>query len=200
MFESKTDKIVLENYGLKMELVVRQEKRPVFERRFVMENGDRLNLEQVEELKSSGKVSEGAIAKVEWEKADPQWVGGETESVLLYDEELFADNPAQVWYFGTSDGPIITTLPPIEDNNSEYLTFMDPAHVQYTQQGNINLVPIFGVARTMEMHKSAVKQRVSLSPVMAEVYMQFIMQNRQFKYELRPTRPMATTPPMEIAD
>lgn len=185
----------IEHYGMKLELGIREEKRTTWHQRFELESGERLTIEEVKELKKSGKVGEGAIAKVVWEEGPPEWVGQETSYTWLYDQETFVDKPATVLYFGTTDGPIIATVADITDT-SEWVTLIDPAHVQYSPNGQINLLPIFGVARRMEMHRSALRQRAQLSPMLAEVYLQFVMQNRQFKYELRPSKPMATTPPV----
>lgn len=191
----RNETILIEKYGMRMSLRQTLEKRPQWETRYVLENGERLTPQQAQALKNSAQVDEGTIAKVEWEECPAEWVGATPVSARLYDTETFEEG-AEVWFFGTSHGPIIGTLCP-HTVPRDWLKLYDPAHVQHTAQGQINLLPIFGVARTMELHVSSIKQRVPLNAIMAEVYLQFVMQNRQFKYELRPAKPMATSQPLE---
>lgn len=193
-FEVENETVVISKYGMRTEMQFSKETRSKLERFYLLEDGTKLDAAGVARLKEEGKVGEGAIARVLWEETEDVIVGLQPELCTLYDSERWQAG-ISVFLFGTTDGPIISCVKNNEGRgDADWVTFWDPAHVQYSANGQINLVPIFGVTRKMEMHVTSVKQRAVPSEVIAEVYMQFVMQNRQFAYELRPRKPMAATP------
>ncbi len=95
----------------------------------------------------------------------------------------------------TADGPIMGI---VFGSDSKAVTLMDPCLVQFDGT-RITLSPIFNVARTLRLNRSAIRTTQAPAEMLTAVYPGFIIQNRMFKYQLKPVLPFATTPDLETS-
>lgn len=117
----------------------------------------------------------------------------ETERVIfaqMQDDDL-CQQPMNVEVLSTSDGPMLALTHTQASANSAYLDLVDPCIVQFDGKARINLMPIFGVTRTLRLAKSAIRARFPPTQLLVGIYPGFLIQNKMCKYELRANLPFA---------
>ena len=140
-------------------------------------------------------VEQGATLHVDWVRTDDKLAKSYVEFVHFTDTEDCQE--AVVELFGTPDGPILGI---IMHESEQEITLADPCVVIVNdQKGSISYMPIFNVARTLRLERSAIRSRQAPAEVIVASYPGFILQNRMYLYQLKPKAPMAVSPEMDNA-
>lgn len=184
--ETKTFK----KFGMKFILCVMQEKRQKWETKFRDENGNELDLEDEETKKLIQE--EKVKPDVSWEPVDDTIDVSYVSSVSFQDEEDCTE-AKRIEVLSTPDGPILGI---VYLDEADYVELLDPCLIQYDGK-RITYKPIFNVARSLKIYKSAIRSRQAPAEVIIASYPGFILQNRMFMYQLKPAIPFAATPPVD---
>lgn len=151
--------------------------------------GNLLDLQDEDVMKA---IQDGDVKPVvEWVKTDDIIEKAHISHVEVIDPSLEGKGPQELRVFMAADGPImgIVTSSLREDAYCIY----DPCLVNYDGR-RVSHHPIFNVARSMELHKSAVRCHMAPAEILVASYPGFMIQNRMMKYQLKPNLPMAATP------
>lgn len=138
-------------------------------------------------------VKHGAKLHVDWIKTDVKIAKSYVEFVRFSDNEDTEDAPVEI--LATPDGPILGI---IKEETEHEITLLDPCVVVLNdQKGSISYMPIFNVARTLRLERSAIRSRQAPAEIIVASYPGFILQNRMYLYQLKPKAPMAVSPEMD---
>jgi len=130
----------------------------------------------------------------------PDWIETEDTVSKSYVEFVeFTDNEdcraARVEILATADGPILGI---VQDETEAEVVLLDPCVVTVNdQKGSISYMPIFNVARTLRLTKSAIRSRQAPAEIIVASYPGFVLQNRMYMYQLKPKVPLAVSPEMD---
>ena len=132
---------------------------------------------------------------MDWEKTEEILESKYVEWARRTDPDIEAegdDLPIEVWT--TSDGPILGTVLPHTELRPDYVRMHDPCVVIFDGKTRINLVPVFNVARTLEIRKDAIKSIMPPNEILLALYPGFILLNRQCGYQLKPHVALQSSP------
>ena len=96
-----------------------------------------------------------------------------------------------IYLYSTADGPMLAIA---LKNTAESIELLDPCIVAFDGKAHIKLVPIFGVARVLTIARTSVRTWQPPMEMLLAIYPGFLVQNRSYKYQLRPNVPFVTTP------
>ena len=138
-------------------------------------------------------IEDGGTPHVDWIETDVKIAKSYVEFVNFTDKE--GTNGAPVVLFGTPDGPILGIVK--EGDDTSY-TLLDPCVIVVNdQKGSISYMPIFNVARTLRLEKSAIRSQQIPAEVIVANYPGFILQNRMYMYQLKPKIPFEVSPELD---
>lgn len=96
--------------------------------------------------------------------------------------------------FGTVEGPIMGIT--LERRDDDVL-LLDPCIVHFEDtKGILRLLPILNVARTLRLRMSAVRSIQAPAESLVAIYPGFVIQNKMFKYQLKPRVAVTQTEPL----
>jgi hypothetical protein len=182
---------IFEKFGTSYHLYEVVERRPEWKQMLRTADGELLdpgNRERLEALPKDTEVS------VSWEETDNMIECTYLERVEVKDPDPdFTSTPKPLVLYSTPDGPIMGVL--LETLDDEYV-LLDPCVVQYRDR-RIQLFPIFNVARTLRLKKSAVKSEQTPDKILVGAYPGFVIQNKMMKYQLKPNVPFIESPEVD---
>jgi hypothetical protein len=186
--ETKT----FEKFDMFFTMGVVTEIRHQWTRQLKNRKGEVLDPSDIEALKT--KLEEDEKPQVEWIKTDALVRNSYVEWARFQDLED-CQKAKQVAIFSTADGPILGI---VLDESETNVFLADPCVINYNQKsGSIQYLPIFNVARTLQLRKSAIRTRSAPAEIIIASYPGFILQNRMYQYQLRPTVAMESTPELD---
>jgi len=162
----------------------------------VYKDKDGMRLTQEELQKMTDPSAQGLVA--DWEKTDEILESQYVEFARRRDPDIEAegiDFPVEVWT--TSDGIILGTVLPNSELQPGYVRMYDPCVVIYDGKSRINLVPIFNVARILQIREDAIKSIMPPASILLALYPGFILQNRQCVYQLKPQVALEVSPVLD---
>jgi len=95
----------------------------------------------------------------------------------------------------TPSGPLMGI---VVYEDADIITLMDPAVINYDGT-TVKFHAVFGVARRMDISKKAIITRLAPVEILLGSYPGFVIQNRMFKYQLRPVTPLAQTSELDAS-
>lgn len=134
--------------------------------------------------------TEGTPVRQEWQRTGEILKVAEViDAVLKDDDRCQVARP--IYLYSTADGPILAIA---LRNSPESIELLDPCIVVYNGKSQLDLVPIFGVSRVLTLARTALRSWQPPNELLLAAYPRFLIQNRMYKYQLRPLVPFATTP------
>lgn len=128
---------------------------------------------------------------VDWTQTGKTHTSSYVEFAMVKDQGFCAGGNV-IEVYATADGPIMGIN--IKDDDHE-ITLVDPCIVMFDGKvGNIQLMPIFNVARKLRLKKAAIRSVQAPAEVLLAAYPGFLINNRMAKYQLKPRVPFAATP------
>lgn len=180
-----------EKFGMTFFMGIVTETRRQWTRVLKDQNDKVITATKPEELQE--RIEKGDTFRVDWVETDAQVAQSHVEFVRFTDNEETKEAPVEL--FGTPDGPILGI---IKETDDESITLLDPCVVVVNdQKGSISYMPIFNVARTLRLERSAIRSRQAPAEVIVASYPGFILQNRMYMYQLKPKIPFEVSPEMD---
>lgn len=96
-----------------------------------------------------------------------------------------------IYLYSTADGPLLAIA---LKNTTDAVELLDPCIVVFDGKSKINLLPIFGVSRVFNLARAALRSWQAPMELLLAAYPGFLVQNRMYRYQLRPSVPFVTTP------
>lgn len=128
---------------------------------------------------------------VDWVQTGKMHTSSYVEFALVRDQGLCAGGKSLEMY-STADGPIMGIN--VKEDADE-VTLVDPCVIVFDSKGgHIQLMPIFNVARTLRLKKSAIRAVQTPAEILIAAYPGFLINNRMSKHQLKPKVPFAATP------
>lgn len=181
-----------QKFGMSFRLCMVIETRDQWARIVLNKKGEVLDPTKPDDLQR--KLELGESPTVEWRKTGELTSNEYVQAAFFSDEE--DTETKRIELLSTPDGPILGIV--IEDTDPGAITLMDPCVVQYdAANGSIKYLPIFNVARTLVLERSAIRSRQAPAEIIVASYPGFILQNRMFQYQLKPTVAFASTEPLD---
>lgn len=134
--------------------------------------------------------TEGKPARQEWRPTGGVLTVSEVIDAVLKDNER-CQVARPIYLYSTADGPLLAIA---LKNSQESVELLDPCIVVYDGKSQLNLVPIFGVSRVLTVARTAIRSWQAPNELLLAAYPKFLIQNRMYKYQLRPLVPFVTTP------
>ena len=184
----RTESVSVEKYDMRVEIETLIETRPEWDLVFRNAANDAISREDAQAL-----IKEQKRVNIDWEKTGKTIEFTSIKRCKFYDTELCLEGrPLSV--FIVPDGPVLGIATELDKDS---VTLLDPCHVVFDGKQRIHYVPIFGVERTTLLNGNAIKMSQPPSAVLVEGYLGFVIQNRMFKYALRPKVPFSETAELE---
>jgi len=182
---------VFEKFGMTFTLHVVTETRNQWTRVIKDQNDDIVKDPSPDMLKKM--VEHGAKLRPDWIETDAKVAKSYVEFVTVTDQEDCQN--ARVEIIATPDGPILGI---VKEETEREITLLDPCVVTVNDQnGTISYMPIFNVARTLRLERSAIRSRQAPAEIIVASYPGFILQNRMYLYQLAAKIPMAVSPELD---
>jgi hypothetical protein len=161
-----------EKYGARFEIALATEKRPEWKQVYRLPDGTPVD---TQDAAWSSKVPLGTSLVVDWELSGCEAVQTYVASVTVYDGEDCVEG-APLSVLSTADGPILGI---VLQENAQVLTLLDPCVVSFDDvNGAIKLLPIFNVARTVQINNVCIRAVSPPSELLVTAYPGFMIKNR----------------------
>jgi hypothetical protein len=134
--------------------------------------------------------TEGEPARQEWTRTGGTIKVSEVTDVVLKDEG-YCKIARPIYLYSTADGPLLAIA---LKNSQESVELLDPCIIVYDGKSQLNLLPVFGVNRVLTVSRTAIRAWQAPNELLIAAYPKFLIQNRMYKYQLRPLVPFVTTP------
>jgi len=158
----------------------------------VFKDKDGLSITQEELQKMENPSTRGLT--IDWEKTDKLIESRYVDWATRIDPDLESALPLPIEVWSTADGSILGTVLPDSGLRPDYRKLHDPCLILYDGKSKINLLPIFNVARILEIRKDAIKSIMAPNEILLALYPGFVLLNRQCAYQLKPNVPLQTSP------
>lgn len=133
----------------------------------------------------------GTVQKVvDWVQTGKMHESSYVEFAMVKDQGFCAGGKFLEMY-STADGPLMGIN---LKEDPEEITLVDPCIVMFDNSGRIQLLPIFNVARTLRLKKSAIRSVQPPAEILIGAYPGFLINNRMSKHQLKAKVPLAATP------
>lgn len=180
-----------DKFGFTINFGMVTETHPKYERTFKDSDGMKLSLEDLEKMHDTA----GQRLSILWEETDGVCESQYVEFAERVDPTVADGKPCRIELWSTVEAPILGTVLPDElCGETKYRRMMDPCAVIYDGKSRINLVPLFNVARVVNISAEAIKSMTPPNIILIGLYPGFILQNRQAAYQLKPNVALETSP------
>lgn len=189
MHSLQRETITFNKFDMTFVMLVTTEERDEWVRQYkqgdkVLSDGDLENLASADQK----------TVHVDWVKNGEKIKCKYVHEARFKDTELCAKQ-REIRVLTIADGPLMGII--LSDTADKY-ELLDPCVVVYdSKSSRISLLPIFNVARTMWLHKAAIRSESAPAETLLAAYPGFLLQNRMMKHQLRPIIPFNETEQLE---
>lgn len=187
-FHSEHEKKTFEKFGLIFDIYTITESRPEWRHLYTDQDGNEIDVEDKDVVQ---QIKDGKIRPVvDWVETGELLTSTYVDFVEFRDYEK-CKKACRVELYVVPEGPIMGIVVPSPDK--DYVRLLDPCLIVYNGT-RVDYRNIFNVARHLDLHKSGIRSRQAPAEIVVAGYPGFVLQNRMFKYQLKPAITMAATP------
>ncbi len=189
--ETKTFEKFGATYILYVDTETRKEWIPVHK----LPDGTRIDTTTTDWVKNLPK---GVRPIQDWIETD-KFISSSYVVQAMYKDAELCVQAKPILMYSTPDGPILgVTL----EEGQDFVLLQDPCIVQFEDlKGTIKLLPIFNVARTLRLMKSAIRAIQPPAEPIVAIYPGYVIQSKMWKYALKAkVAVVQSEPTAEVAD